>query len=386
MTDRIWKFSRSHDICYTECPRKAYLTYYYGGKGMVRKGFDLYQATGSLTHAMLEQIMRLAKETGGMPFASIMNAICNKAVAEYRKSILEAGFSEFSGEVELEMQRQAALAEGLARVWTRVRLPYILDNYNIIAVEEEHEIPFGPGQVLMSRLDGVLERKADKELFAGPEFKTTGWMSEDYVESFRYSTQTLSHSLDIENIYGRSPAGVQMEFLYKGMKRKGEDGQYTYYSPLVRAFKMVDSLGNETYGFDSALGKKRDWTPFDTFVMGMESWVAQLPDDVVDGILFNSTVYRSKREQEIWQRQTSYRQALIQGGLIMLNENNPTEEAATQIMDQIFPARLDQYCVSNMYKKKCPYKEVCFGEIDDPLGSGLFVERTPHHEAEFEES
>lgn len=382
LKDRVWKFSRSHDQIYIDCPRKAYLEYYYGGTGIVPKKLDLFQATGTLTHNILRMVMEYAKQSGQVPGVDSLNMFCNLEIQEYRKSVEESGLTEVSGDLELEMQRQCALAEGLARAWTMQRLPKILEDYEIVAVEEEHEIPFGPGQMLLSRLDGVLRRKMDGELLAGPEFKTTGWISEQYIESWRYSTQTLSHCLDIQSTYNVNPAGVQMEFLYKGVKKKQEDGSTTYYSPLVRAYRMRDEFGSETYGFDSNLGRKRDWSAFDTYTMGMDKWMEQIPVEILESMLFNTVIYRSPIEQVEWQRQVALRQGRIQAGIIMLNEDNPTEEAATEIMASIFPARLDQFCYSNQYKKQCPYLGICYHQIDDPIGSGQFVARVPHHPGE----
>ncbi|MFA5352633.1 MAG: PD-(D/E)XK nuclease family protein [Thermodesulfovibrionales bacterium] len=380
----VWKFSRSHDQCYIDCPRKAYLTYYLNGTGVVPRGENIYQSTGSLAHAILERVMKDAFETSAVPTVERMNMFCSEEVNAAKAKVLEAGYAysgSVSAAVEVEFDRQAALAEGLARAWVKVRLPFILEEFRIVAVEEEHEIPLSPDVVLMSRLDGVLERKVDGELFAGPEFKTTGWLSEDYVESWRYSTQTISHCLDVKHVYGKEPAGVMMEFLYKGMKKKAEDGIYTYYSPLVRAFKMVDEFGGETYGFDSSLGRKRDWVVFDTYTMGMEKWMEKIPDEVLEGLLANTTVYRNKNEAEVWVRQAVMRQRRIAWAIEELNADNPSDDP---VMDGTFPARLDTFCRSNQYRQKCPYKDICYGVVDDPIGSGAYVVRVPHHPSEFD--
>lgn len=384
MEERVWKFSRSHDETYVDCPRKCYLQYYYGGTGIVRAGLDMAQSTGTLTHGILERVMKYAMEKDDVPGKGEVNAFCTEAKKEYKEEIESRGFDEFSGDLILEMNRQSALAEGLARVWTIVRLPKVLEQYKVIASEQEHEIPFAPGQILMSRLDGILQRRADNSIFAGPEFKTTGWISEDYIEAWRYSTQVLSHALDVRHVYGEDPAGVMMEFLYKGMKKKNQDGEYVYYSPLVRAYRMKGAFGEEEYGFDSSLGRKKDWEAFDTYTMGMDKWVDQLPEDVMEGCLFNSVVYRSNKELEEWQRQVAFRQGTIQMGVIRLNEEEPTEEIATEVMASIFPARLDKFCFSNQYRKKCPYLGICYGSISDPLESGGYVQRTPHHPSEFD--
>jgi hypothetical protein len=349
----------------------------------VKKGLNLEQATGQLTHDILNEVMTEAKINKNPPDPHTMQHICDEAVAAYKKEVEEKGFDEVSGEVELEMTRQSLLAEGLARAWTKVRLPYVLEHYKVVSVEEEHDIPFGDNMVLMSRPDVTLERKVDGELVAGPEFKTTGWMNEDYIESWRYSTQTLSHCLDVEHSLGRAPVGVAMEFLYKGVRRRADDGSYIYYSPLVRGFKMEDEMGNVEYGFDSSLGRKKDWNAFDVAAMGMENWFPLLPDDVLDGMLFNVMVMRNPDELDTWVKQTKLRQARIQAAIIQLFEDKPSREAAEEIMCNVFPARMDRYCFSNQYHKKCPYLDICYGRVDDPIGSGKFVEREPHHPGEF---
>jgi len=382
---RIWKFSRSHDQAYIDCPYYYYMQYQYGGKGLVPVKLDIGQSTGTLSHEILSEVLKYAKEHKIPPPGGFVDEVCAKAVKSYREMVERRGLSEVSGTLELEIQRQSALAEGLARVWTLYRLPYILDEFEIVASEEEHEIEFGPGQILMSRIDGVLRRKMDGELFAGPEFKTTGWINDDYVESWRYSVQTLSHSLDVVKKYGQEPAGVMMEFLYKGFRKKDNDGVYVYYSPLVRGYRMKGEFGDMTYGFDSSLARKKDWEVFDTYAMGMGNWVQLLPEEVVGQMLYSTTIYRSPTELEEWKLQVSLRQSKIQAALIMLNEMEPTEAAASEIMAQVFPKRLDRYCFSNQYKKKCVYCDVCYRKVDDPATCGLYMVREPHHANEFED-
>lgn len=385
MSEEVWKFSRSHDQTYVDCPYKAYLEYYYGGKGIVRGGLDIYQATGTLTHEILHRVMVFAKDVHRAPDKDQLRNICTEAKEQYRVEVLARGFDEVSGELELEMARQMALAEGLAMVWTLKRLPLLLEEYRIVATEEEHEVSLGDGLVLMSRPDGVLERLSDGEYLAGPEFKTTGWMSTDYIEQWRFATQILSHTIDVEATCGKKPVGVQMEFLYKGGKRRAEDGTYTYYSPLVRAYRMKNEFGGWEYGFDSALGRKRDWEAFEPYVMGMDAWINHLPDEEVEKMLFSTVIYRDDRELERWKRQMMVRQSGVRDAVKELTQGHMTAEAADNVMAKVFPARLDHFCFSNMYHKKCSYLDVCFNRIDDPIGSGAFVERTPHHSGEFEE-
>jgi len=88
---------------------------------------------------------------------------------------------------------------------------------------------------------------------------------------------------------------------------------------------------------------------------------------------------------EEWKEQVAIRQARIQAAVTILYEETPTELDATEVMCSVFPARLDRFCFQNQYKRKCQYCDLCYHKIDDPLESGVYMVREPHHPTEFEE-
>lgn len=371
------KFSRSHDATYIDCPRKAYLEYYEGGTGFVRKGVNLEQATGGMIHRMMEGVLKIAAAEERAPLPEELDAIIEAARVEYGKEIEEKGFDRLDGSVELEIRKQQGLAEGLCRAWTKVRLPYFLQNFIVLEVEVEHDIRLSENLILMSRLDAVSRRRSDGELFAGPEFKSTGWISNDYIESWRYSSQVISHCIDVEKTYGRAAAGVLMEFLYKGVKKKDEEGNYTYYTPLLRGFRRAEGFtGEYEYGFDSALARRKGWEVVDALAVGVKEWLEVVPETILAEQLFSVEVYRSKRELDIWKRQVIIRQSLIDASLRL-----PERQI---VLDSVFPARLDQFCYNDQYRKKCPFLEVCYGSVDDITTSDQYEARKPHHSSEFE--
>lgn len=65
--------------------------------------------------------------------------------------------------------------------------------------------------------------------------------------------------------------------------------------------------------------------------------------------------------------------------LAMLHLRDKREE----LLDFFFPQH-DNHCLR--YGSPCSFSEVCFNDMvgDDPLGSGLYQIRTPHHSTETE--
>jgi hypothetical protein len=381
------KLSRSHLATRKFCARKGWLTYWYPveGKprGVVPRRLNVAQAVGSLTHGMLEGVLRYVKANGldgSLPVDNILAATVKMWVAEVEAKGFDA---------PANIMLQAALAEGMARAWIVRRLPTICEFYDVIAVEEEWELDLeGCADVkLMVRLDGVLRRKLDGVLSA-LEFKTAGFDKESYFESWRYATQTLLHILALQQHYPDAQANsVLMEFMLKGYHRTDKNGVDQFYSPLVRVLCMGPNLGYLAY--DSEVAKRKGITTCYSYEYpgGVQAWVAQLMDVQLDAALATREIQRNDAEFEEWLEQTSYEVSIVQSGLSLLGipfgNDNPT--MMTNVLRRYFPARLDQECYADRYGHKCVYCDLCHGEVDDPLESGLFVPRDPHHELEFSE-
>ena len=231
------------------------------------------------------------------------------------------------------------LATALALAWIDVRGLVYERDYTVISVEREVEIPIAPDVVLMSRIDCVVRRKADGAVFAGPEWKTTGVLGDRWVESWRYSAQTIAHTLDVEYALGAESAGVLMEFIYKG--RKNNKGEHVC--------ALVAPAGED-----------------------QAQYTAHLPMSIKQEYFRSSEVWRGPRELEMFCRN------------VETVAEHVEEAKVSGLMAESFRPRLDQFCASDKYGHPCEFLGVCFGEIDDPLGSGMYVKRVPHHLLEFE--
>jgi hypothetical protein len=359
---RKWRFSRSHAEADTFCERKLYHGYYAEGTGLVLSGFQIDTETGQAVHDILGAVLC------GRDFETALSA----RLEQYRFDAENGNLGVF------EIQRQLALIEGLARLWVKHRLPYFLKDFRVIAVEEELNIPLLNSDVeLMSRVDVKLQRIEDNAFFAGPEFKTTSYLTDEFLEGWRYSTQTMTHSLDVEYMTGEAPLGVIMEFLYKGYRKRIKGGEQTYYSPILMGRKKIGkSFGEANLSWD---GKGEPFNSWDE--MPMKEWIELMPEEVQLEQLSSRTINRNENEVEEWVEQVVTRQLQVKQGLAALDLY---PELTREVLRTVFPANLNTECYSNKFHKKCEFLEICFGETEDPLGSGRYIRRIMHHPQERE--
>jgi hypothetical protein len=320
-----WRFSNSHAAAYAECQRKAFYRYYYDKTGIVPVVSDVAQDLGTNVHLMLSKMLE------------------GKGIED----VIMEGRKAWTGDSSYESQRAWALAEGLARGYYLVRLPALLEEFEILATEEEEELDLGDGIIQMIRIDGKMRRKSDDSLWA-LEFKTTGTNKQDYIEGWRYSNQSLTHLMAIDRKYGKRAEGVRFEFLYKGYKQKDK-----MYSPFVKG----DIWQSQS----------------------MPEIIANMPEDELYGQFFSKEVFRSASEEERWNRQTVYEQMTIAQACEDIWDKDEAEE---WLMDTVFRGKFSPDCYSNKYYRKCEYLDICYGIIDDIEGSGRFKKREPHHQSE----
>ena len=372
-----WKFSRSHQNAYKECPQLCWLKYYEDGTGYESARVNVEQSTGTLLHSALQGIMEHVRATDSLPPESVVAASLQSSIEAYKQEVLERGFDvEQVGDMKMELMRQSALVEGLVRAWVAVRLPEILERYKVVSVEEEWEVELDPEVVCMMRIDTILEERDSKDLWP-LEFKTSGWMSDGYLEKYRYDSQTLMHGWATENHYGRVCGGVRIEVFYKGYtNRDKETGAKVYHSPLVKGYmkRGAPPFDDDEFSWDYNVGRRKGWESIRVWEqMDMKAWVGLLPENVLREQLFGIDIYRNESEVETWIAQTIIEQKRIRDAVPKAGD--------PQVMMEVFPSRLDEGCYSNKYRKKCPFLQVCWEGIL-PSESEQYRVRRPHHSTE----
>jgi hypothetical protein len=113
------------------------------------------------------------------------------------------------------------------------------------------------------------------------------------------------------------------------------------------------------------------------FPGGLRAWVVELGEETAQELFpWSVPVFLNKRMLEGIVRERLSRMQEIEKGM----GNNP--DPSPQVFPQLFPKSLNQ-CYPSM-GSMCPYIQACHNHTvgADPLASGLYAVRTPHHNVE----
>jgi PD-(D/E)XK nuclease superfamily len=230
------------------------------------------------------------------------------------------------------------------------------------------------------------------------------------------------HSTDESILQGDAPPrimGVQMVYLIKGIRRQAYDGgPYVTSSPLLRGF-YKEGITEREYAWKEETpcpgpghvlsqgkrgpilceGKKyhklgQGWTKFDTYKDlqgGVAEWVDMLSSGTIQpdaGNPFDSVVwqpmpyFRQDSDMKSWIRQAQSQERDV------AERAKRAESARTNHPDILLPV-LDevfhQYRRSCDWPSQCQFVPICWGDesaLTNPMSTGLFQLRTPHHQAE----
>lgn len=338
---------RSRISAYQRCPRYRYLRYHAGD---AQKGYEPTQigqplADGSFVHAVAA--------------SALVGGDWRATIADQQRLYIHLATTRGIEGVE-DWQEAVFRLSALCTLWVARRLPVILAEYEVVEVEQEHRWEIVPGLVDMVRCDALLRRKDDRALFL-QEFKTTRAFSPSWAAQWAYNSQILANLQAMEAIKGERVEGVIIEGLLKAPY-------------LATAWTKLD-------GTLSLKGHK-GWDPTPIWPkMEPEAWVSGPPwTDMDRDALFNPLVAKrpTTAQLERWKRQTIGQELGIESDLRWMREQ-PTQ--IPYVMDHSFPM-FDDSCRS--YGRDCDFLPLCYKEEvqNDPLGSGLFVARVPHHDEE----
>ncbi len=410
--EALFRFSRSHQTSLRKCPREGLLRYWLDGTGYTRAGISIELGTGSLFHdtmgEILEHVLNAAL-IGQSPQQVPTPRVIRQAVLNQRM-LYEAQMAAAVDEiVQLGMvqsaeragwsktiNRQATLAESMVRCWLIVRLPYFLANYEIVAVEGEEQSEISPGIVFMQRKDSVWRHKANGTMHS-MEFKTSGNNTLNFVDSWNYDLQQITHLLNFRGKYDQDPKSVLLEIAYKGRKYQGE-----HVGALVTGYKMehldpathevVDIEYDWVYNRCKTKGWKKFWITDEDFgdenKSSSEVWLNEVLDfETLRDHCLDLEIEHHPERIERWLNQTRREMTGVRDGLVQL-EGCDTDEEFVRMADVLFPALEEKdSCAPYFGSKKCTFASVCHGQDDmmDLYQTQGFKPREPHHPGEFEE-
>ncbi len=430
------------------CMRKRYLSTAFGptGYGITATSESLPLATGLATHEGFEAMGQILLKEDRLPTAEEVRAIVLAAQARYVAKVEARGFlGILRGPLTDEtIAEQRVLISGLIWALRLKFLPWLHANYRVLALEDErlHFLTCGCGAgpldpadhvargctgiVLMLRRDCLAERRGTTSL-AYFELKTTGWESEAWAEQWETKPQLALGTLDAEKQFpGREVTELYIIGLNKGRRAKDRyeavEGQpqrkkqqsalvYGYVRPAnpplatddwLPAYEWIDAAGEKKRA--SRAHKRRgvweldqsDWPTWaavqaqEPGIPPEEFWVRNLPTSILDKVCF-LVGPMNRQDQQLQMLRTSIAadEARRQQDLWTLYEAQQTHPWASAefqtMLDQVVPCAWT--CRPFGREHQCEFVPICHRQQgwDDPLASGHYKPRRPHHQPELDQ-
>lgn len=399
-----WLVDRSrHTEGLQHCQMSRYLKYHSGpqGIGIVSKGFAIPLWTGSTTHLGLEYICKAHIGLDKPLSKAEIRPLINQALEESKAEALSKGFEDEPTEDQAYiLEEQLALAEGLLWGFTRACLEKLLQDYEIVKVEEEMPLDLeGTNIRLMTRPDMIVRNRVTGQLGL-LDWKSHAGSSigDSTINEYRNSPQMASGVMAAEKNLGEPVEFYTMYFLLKGSRdyfesrgRKSQTKcQYSHliYAKFTPASPPLNDTLFENKGFwiDKQPAWKQEFSQAEEGASPMETYIYLLPMELLYEQFLEVGPYPKNEfmsrqflktlagEEIRWQRNM----AAISGW-----DSTPggTEQQREDFLSDLIPRSYQ----CHKYNHKCSFYKICFREGDawkDPVGSGYYVNREPHHEEE----
>lgn len=463
----LWLTSRSaYNTGTKDCAFKRYLGNHAGpyGYGYTRKATSMPLTTGTYTHqgctGIATWILESRVSTGVQPEYApdeLIRWAATEAVDAYVKVVEKRGILAVAQDDPIQranfqriVQEQSTLIEGLIWVWALHRLPAILQEYLIVAVEEEEEYVIGctcglgdglggfsdhalracGGIGLQSRPDLLLERRID-HAFCYTELKTSSTAKRSWAESYERDQQLLLGVLGAEKRHGVEVTHARIEGLIKGQRKR--DYPYTdempktqqnalcygYFEPPVPPLSIGDWKPAHSYvdadGVRHTVPKGKNnhykrtgiWEPGDSIAfpgkpegMSRVEYYVKFLSEVFPhhvGKSFHAIGPIPKQRVMIDKalRSLETEERLWQDRLWKIYDWTEKHPEHGEFGDPLFMAFVETVvprswnCDPFGPDHPCGFQLICHDQVataaTDPVGSGHYIYRTPHHQAEAEQ-
>jgi len=379
--------SRSAYVTGMSCRRKRYLMYEAPNstpvRGWQRRKLDLPPTVGIYTHLGVSALFN------GSTIEEAVAHACSKFLDEAKsRGIEEANVAD---DLMFLLHEQQAMIEGLLRAWNRVRLPRLLEEYEVLAVEREEFTWLSeeaPRVGLQSRCDAILRRKSDSRIFIYNP-KTVANADGRWSRQWEVDTQLMTETLAVTKRMGERVAGVLIEGFLKGARLEDKNLPITrrQNSLLIYGFRLPGSPPIRTTLYDHAYHRGGGWQRFpvweETFAQQLETerssplayWVNWLPQEFVEEqfqpippIMCNDEAIESAiRQMVAEERRVRFTRDTTD------NANDPT------MLRDLLDGTAPQNTHSCTYPSTCSMYAICHDNIGDIGDSGLFTPRVPHH-------
>lgn len=444
----LWLTDRSrYDAGLDHCRRARFLNYHWGpsGYGIAKRAQSIPLSTGISYHDGLAHVLEHVLAHDTLPPDPVVREACARATGAYRKVVEARGLQQLAeGErVDTIIAEQETLIEGLVWAFALTTLPWIHEQGRILHVEQEELLVLGctcglgdrigmledhqgrdcQGIGLQSRPDFLTEYRARPGVYASWEFKGAAYAG--FGDDWETKIQFALGALSAQERLGVPISEAWVVQLLKGRREGSEyDPQTKQKSgPLMQNTSLCywyRREGNppmeapdwqEQYEWVDEQGKNRRlgnnyrkaglWTlPQDApeikaSGVSIAEFAAKLIpkerlgrhvalvgplqiNQVIAGELLEELVAEERRWQEtVWQ---------LYDTLTNDAGGDWTHPSYQQALNTLVPRNFSG-CRRFGRRYECQFKPLCFYEEGwkDPLGSGAYVHRRPHHTPEVEQ-
>lgn len=343
------------------------------------------------------------------------------------------------------LAEQCALVEAFIRSFAIAVLPGILERYEIIDVEREEASELDSTLTLQGRVDVTLRERETGDLYL-ISFKTAAQYDKRQKKANAHDIQGLTETYLVEqrikreneallklqvdlteadtlfptmhpqilraaqkyneyiNRFGQAEKvmGVLMIYLVKGKRYESSSvaGRWEQHSPLIRGYRKVIGAEMEyahSLFFNNPENKSgkgrlgKGWEPFNAWELegGIKTWIDMLQmgdiqrdeGDILAAQFIQPAPY-FRRQQDIDSQliQIGGIETRIEQALEIVQEAEMGSDDHRGMLDAVFPQN-KRAC---HYPRDCEFINVCYNDqvFIDPVGSGLFKWREPHHTLE----
>jgi len=403
---------RSRREAADHCMRQRYWGFEYKGRGLERTAMSLPLLTGSMIHQPLGTILEHVKLGTLKP--DTIDAAIQVAQEEFARTVNERGVMPdyfdgcdetvgvIIGAPNWQVEEQITMIQCLVKGWCLVRLPQIMAEYEIVAVELEDATEIADDMRLLTRADAILRHRISREYYI-LNFKTTADANSTWREQWKYDPQTLTEVIPTDERLGVKIHGVIIEGLIKGSRKveypRGSGDSY-HNSPLFWCWKNDEGAPFSTQysgvyewtgpdGRNHRLGKGWQRSMASNEPGGISAWVNYLqsnyPETLAKQFVSLPPIIRSDYHVEMWKRSSIYQEQRIAAAATHIT----SLQLAKQI--QTMPRLNDAYIEGELDKEfrmetghgnclrpgVCPFFDICWRSASPE--SGLYRPRTPNH-------
>jgi len=248
-------------------------------------------------------------------------------------------------------------------VTVQVSMPWHWDA-ELIAAELECTLQLAPDVTYMARPDAVIKR--DDGTYWYVQDKTTSQRPDEFCKGWTTHAELHATALAVEQTCGIEISGAYVQGLYKGYPKNG-----TLYSPLAYVWAKLaqPGVGKNQYSWEYRSGWER--VPITTLDVG--AWIQSLPEAIIQQQFPVAGPISINRDLA----KTYLAQVRVREQDIKLWSTSPQ-------FKEKFPQHFMHCDEYSKYRRPCAWRDCCWSPVvgRDPIGSGMYQERIPHHTPE----